>query len=91
MHDSGHQGEQGSDGSMSADRMRAAGVPVLVNAENNGFAGDLAATDALSSIESGFLGDASSQANVLNPAFTQVGIGAVYLDGQLWLTEDFTG
>jgi uncharacterized protein YkwD len=91
MHDQGHTGEQGSDGSMSADRMHAANVPFLVNAENSGLATDLAATDALSSIESSLLGDASSRANILNPAFTQVGIGAVYLDGQLWLTEDFTG
>jgi uncharacterized protein YkwD len=91
MHNQGHTGELGSDGSMSADRMHAAGVPFLVNAENNGLATDLAATDALSSIESSLIGDASSRANILNPAFTQVGIGAVYLDGQLWLTEDFTG
>jgi hypothetical protein len=26
--------------------------------------------------------------SILNPAFTQVGIGAVSLDGDLWLTED---
>jgi uncharacterized protein YkwD len=91
MHDHGHKGEQGSDGSMSADRMNAAGVPFLVNAENDGLATDLAATDALSSIETGLLGDSVSRANILNPAFTQVGIGVVYLDGELWLTEDFTG
>jgi uncharacterized protein YkwD len=91
MHNQGHAGEQGSDGSMSADRMQAAGVPFLVNAENNGFATDVVATNALSSIESSLLGDASSKANILNPAFTQVGVGAVYLDGELWLTEDFTG
>jgi uncharacterized protein YkwD len=91
MHDHGHKGEQGSDGSMSADRMNAAGVPFLVNAENDGLATDLAAADGLSSIESSLLGEASSKANILNPAFTQVGVGAVYLDGELWLTEDFTG
>jgi uncharacterized protein YkwD len=91
MHDHGHKGEQGSDGSMSADRMNAAGVPFLVNAENDGLATDLAATDALSSIESGLLGDSVSRANILNPAFTQVGVGVVYVDGEMWLTEDFTG
>jgi uncharacterized protein YkwD len=91
MHDHGQLGERGSDGSMSADRMRAAGVPFLVNAENDGLATNLSATAALSSIESSLLGDATSKANILNPAFTRVGIGAVYLYGELWLTEDFTG
>ncbi|MGB2874501.1 MAG: CAP domain-containing protein [Gaiellaceae bacterium] len=91
MHEHGNKGEQGSDGSMSADRMRAAGVPFLVNAENNGLATDLAATNALTSIEGDLLTGASSKANILNPAFTQVGIGAVYLDGEMYLTEDFTG
>jgi uncharacterized protein YkwD len=91
MHDHGHKGEEGSDGSMSADRMNAAGVPFVINAENDGLATDLGATDALSSIESGLLGDSVSRANILNPAFTQIGIGVVYLDGEMWLTEDFTG
>jgi uncharacterized protein YkwD len=91
MHENGYVGERGSDGSTSADRMRAAGVPFLVNAENVGVATDLAATDALRSIEAAFLSGASSKANILNPAFTQVGIGVVYIAGGMWLTEDFTG
>jgi uncharacterized protein YkwD len=76
---------------MSADRMRAAGVPFVVNAENNGVAEAATAAGALGIIRSDFVDEATSTANMLNPAFTQVGIGAVYSNGVLWLTEDFTG
>jgi uncharacterized protein YkwD len=91
QHQHGDFGERGSDGSMSADRMRAAGVTFTVNAENNGVAESSSGAEATSLIQSDFLGDPLASANVLNPAFTQVGIGAVYLDGVMYLTEDFTG
>lgn len=34
---------------------------------------------------------ASHACNILNPAFTRVGIGVRYTGGVTWLTEDFTG
>lgn len=89
--DRGDDGDQGSDGSMPADRLRAEGVSFSLNAENLGLAEGATATDALDTIHSDLLYDLTSKANILNPAFTEVGIGAVYVDGVMWLTEDFTG
>ncbi len=29
--------------------------------------------------------------NIVHAAYTQVGIGVIYANGQVWLTEDFIG
>jgi uncharacterized protein YkwD len=87
----GDDGEHGSDGSSSGDRLHAEGVIFLVNAENNGWSAGDVADDALAALQTDLLGDPLAEANVLNPAFSQVGVGAVYQDGELYLTEDFTG
>jgi uncharacterized protein YkwD len=87
----GDDGEQGSDGSSPSDRLHAEGVSFLVNAETLGLADGATASDALATIHSDLLDEVTSQANILNPAFKEVGIGVVYLDGVMWLTEDFTG
>jgi uncharacterized protein YkwD len=89
--DRGDDGERGSDGSMPSDRLRAEGVSFFVNAENLGLADGATAGDALTTIHADLLDDVAATANILNPAFKEVGIGAVYLDGVMWLTEDFTG
>jgi uncharacterized protein YkwD len=61
------------------------------NGENVGYATGFSEEDSLSSIETDLLSDPIANANILNPFFTQVGIGVVYQDGEMWLTEDFTG
>ena len=66
-------------------------LPFLVSAENNGLADSETAGDALATINWDLLDSVISKANILNPAFTQVGIGAVYQDGEMYLTADFTG
>ena len=87
----GDDGEQGSDGSMPSDRLHAEGVNFLVNGENMGLAEGATPGDALDAIHSDLLNEATATANILNPAFKQVGIGVVYINGVMWLTEDFTG
>jgi uncharacterized protein YkwD len=91
MRQSGSVDERGSDGSTAVGRLSAAGILFLISGENVGYGAGTSGTSALSAIEENLLNQASSRANVLYPAFTQVGIGAVYVNCELWLTEDFTG
>jgi hypothetical protein len=81
--------DRGSNGSTAADRLRAAGVLFTVNAESVGAAVAPVPSDALAAIESDLL--TGLAVNALNPAFKQVGIGVVYVDGVMLLTADFTG
>jgi hypothetical protein len=62
-----------------------------VNAESLGVAVAPTESDALTTLNGDLLTNASLLANALNPAFTQVGIGVVYVDGVMVLTADFTG
>jgi uncharacterized protein YkwD len=89
--DHGDVAEHGSDGTTSADRLRASGMLFTLNAESLGVAVAPTESDALTALNSDLLTSASLTANALNPAFTQVGIGVVYLDGVMLLTADFTG
>jgi uncharacterized protein YkwD len=75
----------------SCDMRDGGGKGDAANGENVGYAASSSSVDALGSIEADLLSGAASSANILNPFFTQVGIGVVYLDGEMWLTEDFTG
>jgi uncharacterized protein YkwD len=82
---------QDASGASTASLIPTSGAPLGVNAENFGFADGSTATDALAGIQWDLAADPTSIANILNPAFTQVGIGAVYQNGTMWLTEDFAG
>jgi uncharacterized protein YkwD len=66
-----------------------AAVPSALDTTNYDFADGLTAADALAEIQSDFAADPTATANVLNPMFTKVGIGAVYQNGTMWLTEQF--
>ena len=86
----GDPSQRGSDGSLPADRIAAAGIPFTSSAENIGLAASPVANTALATINSTLLADPTSKANILNPAFKSVGVGVVYVGSAMWLTEDFT-
>jgi uncharacterized protein YkwD len=46
---------------------------------------------AVSMIDNQIFATPAYEANILNPAFTQIGAGVVYVNGQEWVTEDFVG
>jgi uncharacterized protein YkwD len=81
--------ERGSDGSEPSDRIRAAGVQFSTFGENLRLVGTSGTTlqDAVNKT----LAHIDFTKNILNSNFNRVGIGAVYDNGVLWLTEDFTG
>jgi uncharacterized protein YkwD len=81
--------QTGSDGSTPSDRMATAGIPFTLSAENVGAGAGILPDLALTTTETNILANPTSAANILSPAFSQVGIGAVYANGQMWLTEDF--
>jgi uncharacterized protein YkwD len=87
----GDLSKRGSDGSLPADRISAAGVSFTTASENLGLATGATAGAALATINSNLVNDATSKANMLNPFATQVGVGVVYLDGVMWLTADLVG
>lgn len=82
--------DTGSDGSTHQDRMAASGLLFTLSGENDASAPTLDAASASSSLESSLLAQPASYANIMNPAYTTVGIGVVQLNGQTWITEDFS-
>jgi uncharacterized protein YkwD len=91
MEQHGNLDERGSDGSLPSERIAGAGVLSPFTAENIGLAAAPTAAEAVAAIHGNLVADATSKANLLNPAYTQVGIGVVYVDGAMWLTQDFSG
>jgi uncharacterized protein YkwD len=81
--------ERGSDGSEPGDRIKGAGVSFNTFGENLRVVGTSGTT--LQDAVDATLTHVAFTKNILNPNFRQVGIGAVYDNGVLWLTEDFTG
>ena len=64
-------------------RLQAAGVFFSEAAENVGMNSDL------DNVNDMFLASPGHRANMLNPAYTHVGIGVVHSGGDFWITEDF--
>ena|SRR5271168_2489872 len=84
----GYFSHQGSDGSMPSTRVSRAGVQWRGTAEN------IAKTSDVFEAESLFMNEPKFQhnhrGNILNPNYTNVGIGIVKgLDGYLYITQDF--
>ena len=84
-----------SDGSTFTQRLQAAGISGYAWGENIGTAsgygllGGIAANDDDMMAEP--LQPGNHRWNIMNPAYTQVGIGIIYINGQEWMTEDFIG
>jgi uncharacterized protein YkwD len=53
--------------------------------ENVGYGGDV------NQVHAAFMASASHRANILNPAYSQVGIGVVHSGERVWVTIDFVG
>ncbi len=85
----------GSDGSSPFDRMRAVGVTFATAGENIGMAGGYGLTGGINTVDSGMMAEPLTYGNhhwnIVNAAYKQVGLGVIYANGQVWLTEDFTG
>src|SRR6185437_4835837 len=78
----------GPDGASPGDRLTAAGLDWTAVGENVAMAADLATADRILMQEPPF--QPNHRANILNPAFTRVGVGvARSSDGLVWVTEDF--
>jgi uncharacterized protein YkwD len=70
---------------LAAD-LRAAGATSWTTCgENVGYGGSV---DQVHSVS---MGSGVHRANILNPQFSEVGVGAVVADGRVWVTVDFIG
>jgi uncharacterized protein YkwD len=88
----GHNGDTEPDGSTHAVRMTAMGVPFSISGENTTSATTLVTDTAGSLLDNLLMSDPLNSVTILNPAYTTVGIGAVYDSyGVMWVTEDFSG
>jgi uncharacterized protein YkwD len=91
MQQHGDLNERGSDGSTPSERIGAAGISFISTAENIGTASGASPSAAAATIDSNILANPVYRANLLNPLFTRVGVGVVYVNGRAWTTEDFVG
>ena len=85
----------GSDGSSPYQRISSTGITYRTAGENIGMAGGYALMSGMTVIDNAMIAEPASPGthhwNIINPAYTQVGIGVIYAKNQVWLTEDFTG
>ncbi len=83
----------GSDGSTPARRIQSTGLSYGTWGENIGMAEGLGLAGGVARIDAGMMAESLTPYdhhwNIVYPAFTRVGIGILYTNGQVWLTEDF--
>ena len=83
----------GSDGSTPARRIQATGLSYGTWGENIGMAQGLGLAGGVARIDAGMMAESLTPYdhhwNIVYPAFTRVGIGILYANSQVWLTEDF--
>ncbi len=86
---------RGSDGRDPFQRMAAAGITYQAAAENAGTADGFTLDAGIAAIDGEMmaepLGQENHHTNIIDPAYSRIGIGIVFTRGQLWITEDFTG
>ncbi len=83
--------DQDTEGNGHADRMRGAGLTFALSGENNGSVAQTVSGTAGSLLDSSLMADPNATLTILSPAMTSVGIGAVDVNGVIWVTEDFSG
>jgi len=85
----------GSDGSSPFQRISATGVTFSTGGENIGMAGGYGLIGGVDTIDSGMMAEPATQGthhwNIIHAAYTRVGLGIIYANGEVWLTEDFIG
>jgi len=97
-----HLDHTGSDGSSPYSRMSKVGISYSAAGENIGMAGGYSSTGGVDTIDNDMMGEPLAEcagspspcnhhANIVYRGYTHVGIGVIYANNQVWLTEDFTG
>lgn len=90
-----HLSHTGSDGSSPVQRIAATGGSYRAAGENIGETVGYALLDGLDREDHDMMAEPLTPGNhhwnIVSPAYTRVGLGVVYRDGQLYFTEDFVG
>lgn len=88
-------GHNGSDGSTPLQRIQSTGLSFSNWGENVGTASGLGVMGDIQQIDNGMMSEPLTPYdhhwNIVHAGFTQVGLGVIYVNGQVWLTEDFIG
>ena len=90
-----HLDHMGSDGLSPFQRMSGAGVSYSSAGENIGMSDGFGLTNGIKTIDGEMMAEPSAYGdhrwNIVNSRYAAVGIGVIYAQNQVWLTEDFTG
>ncbi len=85
----------GSDGSSPFQRISAAGIAYGTAGENVGMASGYALSSGVTTIDNEMMAEPLTPGdhhwNIVNPAYSSIGVGIIYVNNQVWLTEDFIG
>jgi len=85
----------GSDGSTPEQRIATLGVPINNWGENIGNADGYGLDGGITTIDTSMMAEPLTpydhHYNIVNRAFSEVGLGIIYANGQVWFTEDFLG
>jgi|SRR5579862_488408 len=85
----------GSDGSSPQQRIAATGVTFSNWGENIGSADNYGLDGGVTTIDNAMMSEPleayNHHYNIVNASLSQVGLGIIYANGQVWLTEDFIG
>jgi len=86
---------ESADGSSPFDWFTRHGVTYTTAGENLGSSGGYGLSAGIDVVDSGMMAEPNAEGthhwNIVHAAYTGVGIGVIYVKGQLWLTEDFVG
>lgn len=95
MYQHHYMGHTGSDGSSPLQRIQSAGLSFSNWGENVGTASGLGVMGGIQQIDDGMMAEPLTPYdhhwNIVHAAFTTVGLGVIYVNGQVWVTEDFIG
>ncbi|MEO7003268.1 MAG: CAP domain-containing protein [Ktedonobacterales bacterium] len=85
----------GSDGATPQQRIAATGISYHTWAENIGYTINSGLTNGINRTDAAMMSEPDANYdhhfNIVNLANTQVGLGVIYANGQMWMTEDFIG
>ena len=88
-------GHDGPAGSSAYERFISTGLPFSSAGENVGVSTGTPLFDGISGLDGAMMAEPPTgddhHANIIDPAFTDVGLGVLDDDGVVWLTEDFMG
>ncbi len=86
---------ESADGSSPFDRFTRHHVAYTAAGENIGMSGGYGLRSGINAVDSGMMAEPNTAGthhwNIVHAAYTGVGVGIIYVKGQVWLTEDFVG